>query len=425
MEKKRLVVISIDSMVTEDLAVLKKLKNFSQLLKESSVILRNEATYPTFTHSIHTSIATGCYPGKHGVIGNEFFQPGNMTPTWFDRIEDVKVPLLPVLAKKNGYSVACVFWPLTMNAPLDYVLYRKEYYGAASQKKEQIKARSTEGLFDEIYPVIKDAFDIEPIRVDDQICGDACAYLIDHYQPDVIYTHLVAIDSIRHQKGVFGEHIIDTYEFLDGVVGEIIDALKRNGLYDKTIINVTADHGHLDIDRVVSINRFLKDKGFISVNEKGELLDWNAYMHSCALSGHVYVKNNDPIIMAEVMQLLEQSAPLLDIEKIYTKAEIEEKYHLKGDFAFVIESNGAATFSADYNAPLCVSSGGKDYRYAVSTHGHEPFKGVQPTYFIRNPYSDRQRVIAKGRVIDQAPTLAKMLGFDMLSADGVPMQELL
>lgn len=425
MEKKRLVVISIDSMITEDLAVLRKLKHFNELLNESSVILRNEATYPTFTHSIHTSISTGCYPGKHGVIGNEFFQPGNMTPTWFDSVDDVKVPMLPVVAKENGYSVACVFWPLTMNADLDFVLYRKEYYGHVSQKKEQIKARSTEGLFDELYPVIKDAFEIDPIRVDDQICGDACAYLIDKYQPEVIYTHLVAIDSIRHQKGVFGEHILDTYEFLDSVVGQITDALKRNGLYENTIINITADHGHLDIDRVVSINRFLKDKGYIKTNEKGELLDWDAYMHSCALSGHVYVKNNDQITINQVIELLENHANELDIEKIYTKEQVKEKYHLDGEFAFVIESNGAATFSADYNAPLRISSGGKDYRYAVSTHGHEPSKGVQPTFFIRNPFNNKRVVIANGRVIDQAPTLAKLMGFEMNFADGIPLNDLL
>ena len=225
-----------------------------------------------------------------------------MTPTWFDEYTDVKVPLLPMLAKENGYSVACVFWPLTMHAPLDYVLYRKEYYGPVSKKKEQIRARSSEGLFDEVYPVIQDAFNLDPILVDDQICGDTCAYLIDHYQPEVIYTHLVAIDSIRHQKGVFGEHILDTYQFLDGVVGQITDALKRNGLFEKTIINVTADHGHLDIDRVVSINRFLKDEGFIKTDEEGNLISWDAYMHSCALSGHVYIKNEDPVITQKALK---------------------------------------------------------------------------------------------------------------------------
>lgn len=425
MEKKRLLVISVDSMVTEDLAVLRQLKHFNEILSDSSVILRNEATYPTFTHSIHTSISTGCYPGKHGIIGNEFFEPGNMTPTWFDSVNDVRVPLLPVVAKENGYSVACVFWPLTMNSPLDYVLYRKEYYGPVSKKKEQIRARSTQGLYDEIYPVIQKAFDIDPILVDDQICADTCAYLIDHYQPEVIYTHLVAIDSIRHQKGVFGEHILATYQFLDGVIGQITDALKRNGLYDKTIINVTADHGHLDIDRVVSINRFFKDKGLISTDAEGNLTDWDAYMHSCALSGHIYIKNQDPEIARGVFDLLQSHAYELDIEKIYTRSEVQDKYHLDGDFTYVIESNGAATFSADYNAPLYVRSGGKDYRYAVSTHGHEPSKGVQPTYFLRNPYGNKKLVLASGRIIDQAPTLAKLLGFEMPWADGVPREELL
>lgn len=64
MEKRKLIVISIDSMVTEDLEIIRQMPHMGKLLERSSIIRRNLTTYPSYTHSIHTSISTGCYPGN-------------------------------------------------------------------------------------------------------------------------------------------------------------------------------------------------------------------------------------------------------------------------------------------------------------------------------------------------------------------------
>ena len=62
--EKKLLVISIDSFITEDLEIMKTLPNFSRVLGEASVVKRNLTTYPTLTHSIHTTIQTGLPAGK-------------------------------------------------------------------------------------------------------------------------------------------------------------------------------------------------------------------------------------------------------------------------------------------------------------------------------------------------------------------------
>ena len=61
--EKKLLVISIDTFITEDLEIMKTLPNFSRVLEESSVVERNLTTYPSLTHSVHTTIQTGCRPG--------------------------------------------------------------------------------------------------------------------------------------------------------------------------------------------------------------------------------------------------------------------------------------------------------------------------------------------------------------------------
>ena len=50
--EKKLLVISIDTFITEDLEIMKTLPNFSRVLEESSVVERNLTTYPSLTHSL-------------------------------------------------------------------------------------------------------------------------------------------------------------------------------------------------------------------------------------------------------------------------------------------------------------------------------------------------------------------------------------
>ena len=70
---KKLLVISIDSMINEDLELMTAFPAFRELLEQSSIVHGMTATYPTLTHSVHTSMLTGCYPERHGVIHNEQF----------------------------------------------------------------------------------------------------------------------------------------------------------------------------------------------------------------------------------------------------------------------------------------------------------------------------------------------------------------
>lgn len=425
MEKRKLIVISIDSMITEDMEVFKDMPNMGYLLKNSSVIKRNTTTYPSYTHSIHTSIMTGCYPGTHGVIGNEHFDPGNMEPEWFEKYTDVSVPTLLQEARRHGYTTAEVFWPLTLGDNAQWNIHRAGIHVIPDNQQQVIRERSTPGFFDEVYPYIKDTFSLPHNIASDQLCFNTAEYLINAHQPDIMYIHLVVIDHVRHQNGVFSAEIKRSYEFLDKGFGQILDALRKNGLEDQTIINVTSDHGHLDIKKVISVNRLFRDNGLITVDENGRLTDWKAYLHTCSLSGHVYIKDHDPEVTAQVKKLLLNNRDMLELEHLYTREEVMELYHLDGDFTFVMESYGNASYSSNYNVELITPTSGGTYRTSKATHGHAPYKGVQPAFFLRNPFTDKKVILPEGRIVDQAPTLAKLMGFTMTVCDGKPIPELL
>ena len=68
---KRLLVLSVDAMVTEDVDAIRSMPNFRKYLAGGSEFRGGMRTiYPSVTYPIHVSILTGCYAGKHQITSN-------------------------------------------------------------------------------------------------------------------------------------------------------------------------------------------------------------------------------------------------------------------------------------------------------------------------------------------------------------------
>lgn len=415
---RKLLVISIDSMVEEDLPIISALPNMGKILAHSSVVHKMESNYPTLTHVIHASIITGCYPERHGIICNEQFQPGVLSPPWYEDASCLEVPTLLDVATAKGFRTASVCWPLTLHATLPWVVHRAGIRVPPEQKRQVAAIRSTPGLLAEMDEVLKPVWNMPHYEGADQMSCRAAAYLIEHYQPDIMYIHLILIDHLRHVYGVFHPKLAEGYAFLDKALEKLFKVLEYSGLSEHTIINFTSDHGHLNVERVCSLNRFFKDQGLLQVDSNGELLHWDAYAHSCGLSAHIYAKT-------EVKSLLARHQRELGIGEILTTTSAKSRYHVSGAFSCIVETDGCTAFSSDYNAPLMSTPNEQDYRYSRATHGHQPQKGVQPTFFLYNPYQSTTVDIDRGRIVDQAPTLSELMGFSMPYCDGQPIQALL
>ena len=98
------------------------------------------------------------------------------------------------------------------------------------------------------------------------------------------------------------------------------------------------------------------------------------------------------------------------ISEVLTAEEADEKYRLNGPFSFVIESDDYTSFGENTSGPLVESFGDRDYRYGRASHGYYPQKGPQPVFMAKGPDFEESAVLEKGRLIDQAPTYAKLLG---------------
>ena len=68
--KKKLFVLSMDAMVREDIAYLETKPNFKRIMEKRAEVDKVLTVYPASTYPAHTTLMTGCYPGKHGVFAN-------------------------------------------------------------------------------------------------------------------------------------------------------------------------------------------------------------------------------------------------------------------------------------------------------------------------------------------------------------------
>ena len=64
--------------------------------------------------------------------------------------------------------------------------------------------------------------------------------------PRFSVVHLVTADLAGHDHSWTSPEYIDGIEFVDGQVGEIIQQLKANNLFDQTMLVLASDHGGVD-----------------------------------------------------------------------------------------------------------------------------------------------------------------------------------
>lgn len=422
--------MSVDAMVYEDLKYLQDLPCFGDLMKNGARVNRMRTIYPSSTYPVHVSIASGCYPNKHGVINNEVLDFGKSPCAWNWFHDCVKVPDIFDAAKAAGLTTAAVFWPVTGNhKSIDYLV--DEYWPQNENDTAEavfLRSGTTQDVYEKTVKKYLPGLKIRSHPDTDNFILNCACDMIRTYQPDLLMIHPANIDSFRHQTGLFTDKVhtglLDVEKWLD----QLITATKNAGVYEDTVFVILSDHGMLNISRVMHLNVLLREAGLIKVNPDGSMASWQAYCKSAGLSAQVFLNDpDDQELHDRVYQLLTElrDNEVYGIGEVFTREEINEKEHLDGGFSFAIETDGYTSFGENWNRPLMRSFDTTDYRFGRATHGHLPYKGPQPVFLMNGPGIQHGVVLEHGVIVDEAPTIAKLLGIDLPLADGVCIQELL
>src|SRR5713101_3705700 len=148
-----LVVISVDGLrpdyVTAADAHGAKVPHLRKFLQDGTYAQGVTGVIPTVTYPSHTTLMTGVWPAKHGVLANQTFDPLQKNHEgWYWYAEDIRVPTLWDAAAAAGRTTASIQWPVTVGAHVTWNI--PEFWRASTEDDAKlIRAVTTPGLLAE------------------------------------------------------------------------------------------------------------------------------------------------------------------------------------------------------------------------------------------------------------------------------------
>ncbi len=422
--KDKAVVISIDAATKEDFKELGKRENTSRLLSSSSLVEEMETVVPSYTYPCHAAIVTGCFPDRNGIYHNEIFTPEKEANDWFWWGECHKRKTIIDYANDHDLVTASVSWPTLAGGNALYTIpeiWPIKTTGNVEAMYRKAVSPAAWPVFEEVRPLLSDR--TKPFY--DLYTAAASERIIRTCRPDLTLIHLSEIDHIKHAHGPEKSVLEGAYDFIDDSIGRIIKAVQDTGEYDSTTFFLLGDHGQKNIESVFSINRVLKDMGYISVSPEGRTEDYRIIVHPSAFTAEVYLKGITEDDAVKVFEDIQRQYPGT-IRRILTREEAERKYRLSGPFSLVLVSEGSLIFHPSLTfPPLMERSRADERKIQKSTHGYTPSDGPLPPFTVCGRRAEKGKVIGKARLVDEGPTILSLFGIGMEDTDGEVISGLL
>ncbi len=422
----------IDALCSCDLEYMKTLPNFSKIINEGSYVEHLLPVHPALTYCCHTSIVTGCYVNRHGIANNERMDRGlKLGSVWYGKKSEVKVPTILDYARDLGLTTCSIAWPVTAGADYTYnwPMYVPYHYEGEHPEDWLKDGMASDNIMEEYFwrygRYQKGIFsDLDNLTMN--ITPDI---LRDHGQPDVMFIKMCDLDTIRHTYGVYHPMTKEQLKKHDNEFGVLLEAIKRYGDYENTNIVILGDHGQTNVHDCLCINKLFEEKGFLKTDGNGNVVWAKCLAHTAALSCFVELADpNDEETKAEVRTFLEslKDDPEIRLEYVYDNKQANELYGLDGNFDFVIESANDISFDDSLNSKVlwgALDPG--NHLIGPATHGSNPERKENTLFIAAGPSVKKGVVYEKRSMVDEACTMARMIGFDMPNTDGTVMEEML
>ena len=370
-----------------------------------------EGVIPTVTYPSHTTLITGVWPAKHGILSNTIFEPLRTGPAaWYWYAEDIRVPTLWDSAARAGWTTASIQWPASVGARVTWNI--PEYWrGSATEDAKLQRAVSTPGLLAELeaelgpYPRGQDA-------EDDEARGRFALRLLEKKRAALLTLHLLVLDHVQHETAPFSAETFAALERLDAVVAKLRESAERLAP-GRAFVAIVSDHGFARIDTQLNLFTALREAGLFSV-DRGAITEWTAMPWVSGGSAAIVLKNpEDAAVRAKVREVLERLAgdPANGIDRVLDA----DALRARGGFptaAFVVGLKPGWRMSTTPRGPLLSKSHG-------GTHGHLPdLRDLHASFFLVGPGVPAGRALGVVDMRDVAPTLARRVGLTLPTADG-------
>jgi predicted AlkP superfamily pyrophosphatase or phosphodiesterase len=385
-------------------------------------------SFPTVTWPNHTTLVTGTTPATHGVIGNNYLErrSGSQIPLipdpLFDKDEIVKVPTIYDAAHNAGLTTAGIIWPATRNArTLDWTVPDMAgdeawpKYGTASWLAELREA----GV-----PVEKHGTWVRESAGGvqrDWLYTRMAAHVIQEHAPNLLLIHLVETDHVQHRFGPRTPEAYWSVSYADDRLRDLVEAVERSPMKDRTTIIVASDHGFFPIEKEILPNVLFRKLGLIEVDGQNVKAK-HAYAQAQGGACMVYILDDHR--RDEIQEQLRRELPKLEgVQALFGTEEFTKL--------------GQPTPDGDSRAPDLWLSAESGYSFGNGhsgddavvpratrggTHGYLPDQpDMLGTLVLWGRGIRPGARLGKLSNVDVAPTIARLLDVELPTAAGKPI----
>ncbi|MBC7655041.1 MAG: alkaline phosphatase family protein [Oligoflexus sp.] len=411
-EKKHVIIISIDGFRPDFYREAKWPTPILQQLAKTGVSADGvRGVFPSVTYPSHTTIITGKMPLDHGIYYNSPFEPYGATGRWYWETELIQTPTLWSLAEDAGLKTASVFWPVSVGAPVDYNI--PEFWSIDKKIDRLLPIRDNakpKGLFEEIEQNATGKLTAVDLNSDflsaDENGSRMVAYLIKKHQPNLLTFHIFSVDHASHAEGRDGEMVRKAVAGADHAVGNILEAIEQAGIKENTSVIITGDHGFVDVNKSLSPNVLLMQKGIIA--DTTAKANWSAKFHTSGAAAFLHLNQKDDVKVVNDVRALLNALPVAQ-KKLFRIVERKELDSIGTDpnvalaLAPIEGYSMSSVTKGDFIKP---AKGG--------THGFFPdFKNIETGFIGYGAAFKKPSVIPMMGLEDIAPIVSKILNLKM------------
>ncbi|WP_160680540.1 ectonucleotide pyrophosphatase/phosphodiesterase [Clostridium sp. C8-1-8] len=417
MKANPIIIISLDGVGRKDFDLLKTLPNFGKLLKSSSYSYKVNSIYPSLTYPAHTSIVTGKKPVNHGVINNILLQHYRASSDWFWFRSQVDGETIYDLAKKEGYTTGAILWPVTGKAKIDYnipEIFANRWWHTQAMVSLCSGSPIYQLLMNFKYGYLREGKKQPEL---DNFSTECALYLLKKERVDFLMLHLTDVDTMKHHNGTENEEVTHALRRHDARLGKILEVVNNNECYKNSTIILLGDHSLIDTEKIIKLNTVFLKEGYITKDEKGTFLEPKVYMNNCDGSAYVYIKDSTEELQNKIIDLIKDFSKNNDdcIEEIISGDDLKP-LGVDKNCTLMLEAKKGYYFSNDLDGDAIEDVGEK---YDKATHGYSPFKEDYQTFFLVSGDTIRKDYnIGQMNLIDEAPTIAKIIGKELEGVDG-------
>jgi len=316
-------------------------------------------------------------------------------------------------ARTAGLRTASLNWPTTHFAQIDLLVTGGDYPANEAGLAKLAQATTT-GLF-ALARVTPSVAALKDDVTWDALMAATAAGLVRRAQPHLLLLHFDQTDHFQHQHGRDADEVKRAVGRVDGHLASILEAVSEAGLSSRTAVVVTGDHGFSNIRQEVFPNYLLARTGLRGCPKPGAT--WRATAHVAGGSAAVFV---NPRGDARGTQAAESALRAAGAGRyaIVPRVELDALGAMEGA-AFALDAvSGYAMGDACNRGLSRPASGGQ--------HGYLPSRAEMATGFVAAGAGVRAGVTLPAmRLIDVAPTVARLLGLPARPADGRILTEIL